>query len=864
MKAEAQKIRDAHKMAQAAASDKVQKDIELINSKRQQMMDAEKKRMKTQQNRTEMRDFTIDVELMIELNEKYASGGFDYETAVNDKLKQHGKTDPDAKTAGSSGDAPDAKFSHNGEDHFLEVKKDKNAMFGQIELKHDGEKWAISDKSRKKYPETAKSIEATGFLHKVNKQWGKPTGDYEKDLQLGNVYHTHPDTEPIKAHYGKDRKTNYMQIGGGHGFYHTGEDKAGLGSPELDGKTQLRARMKARGRDSEGKRTYGALVVMNLKEPSKSHHNLDVDMQKEWIEDILMGHKEFKLNEATESAFSIGFRNGQEERIKQNPYAEDTEDYNKYENGFYQGVMQRRVMQTEEIKNPSKKRWHQEPMHPTAPAPYVHRVAVTVSEPDHPMVTKRGETKQKFIRVSDHREDKSVAIERAKKHYSKKGYKVHGAEHVGMVHESVEVTESHVEFRIDHRDKLTGDHKATFAAHDAKVSDTTDKATYVKVPSHKADSFKKAMKGHGSSVELAESDAAWAASMEKKKEDRLTDKDKNTLSRLRAMMAKEKKPVKEELDEAKIGDKVEIIGGSAKGTVGHIGEIRHGLYKGAPKTITVYHGEKDATQVKQHLVKRVTEDTELAEGSFKYHMDKAISAHERGDNKRKAFHLDNAKQARYSLKSTELTKNKDLLDKYKSMTEDTELDEGLKHHVAAAAIAVAGALGGHAHAQSTPTHDTAKPAVTATAQDSDKSPHDGAPKSEHKARIDKAEAEGSMTRGDANVERMKHGLRPSFGRVKFNQESVEYVNEGLGKLIAKGINALHKPNQKKPPLPKPEDRRQFEVPKNEEVAANNVGGGSIAGTQGDAGKKVVMTKEPLKRKPIPKFKNYVSQEHDGY
>lgn len=33
----------------------------------------------------------------------------------------------------------------------------------------------------------------------------------------------------------------------------------------------------------------------------------------------------------------------------------------------------------------------------------------------------------------------------------------------------------------------------------------------------------------------------------------------------------------------------------------------------------------------------------------------------------------------------------------------------------------------------------------------------------------------------------------------------------------------------------------------EEVAANNVGGGNIAGTQGDAGKKPVMNKKPLKR-----------------
>jgi hypothetical protein len=35
--------------------------------------------------------------------------------------------------------------------------------------------------------------------------------------------------------------------------------------------------------------------------------------------------------------------------------------------------------------------------------------------------------------------------------------------------------------------------------------------------------------------------------------------------------------------------------------------------------------------------------------------------------------------------------------------------------------------------------------------------------------------------------------------------------------------------------------------KKEEVAANNVGDAKIAGTQGDAGKKSVMTKKPLKR-----------------
>lgn len=68
-----------------------------------------------------------------------------------------------------------------------------------------------------------------------------------------------------------------------------------------------------------------------------------------------------------------------------------------------------------------------------------------------------------------------------------------------------ELSEGHVEFRLDHRDKVKGDHKPTFKDHEATVSDTTDKATYVKVPAHKANSFKTVMKNkHGVSAELSE------------------------------------------------------------------------------------------------------------------------------------------------------------------------------------------------------------------------------------------------------------------------------------------------------------------------------------------------------------------------
>jgi hypothetical protein len=72
--------------------------------------------------------------------------------------------------------------------------------------------------------------------------------------------------------------------------------------------------------------------------------------------------------------------------------------------------------------------------------------------------------------------------------------------------------------------------------------------------------------------------------------------------------------VKEDLDEAhKIGSSVEVIGGPAKGKRGTVGEIRHGAFKGAPKTYTVYHGENDAVQVKKEHIRSIKESEALDE-----------------------------------------------------------------------------------------------------------------------------------------------------------------------------------------------------------------------------------------------------------
>lgn len=216
------------------------------------------------------------------LIEKFAEGGFNYENQVADKLKKHGFMDKDTKTAGSSGDAPDAHMNIKGKKHSLEVKKDKGAMFGQLELHHSDEKgWHVSPRAAQKYPATASHPATKELIKKVNKQWGKPSGDYDKDLKMGNVYHDHKDASPIAAHYHHDRKTPYVQVGGGHGLFHFHKDEANLGTDKLDGTTQMRARMKYRGTDKNtGKKKYGALMVMSLKgDVAKSSKNLDAEVK---------------------------------------------------------------------------------------------------------------------------------------------------------------------------------------------------------------------------------------------------------------------------------------------------------------------------------------------------------------------------------------------------------------------------------------------------------------------------------------------------------------------------------------------------------------------------------------------------------
>ena len=64
-----------------------------------------------------------------------------------------------------------------------------------------------------------------------------------------------------------------------------------------------------------------------------------------------------------------------------------------------------------------------------------HRVAVTVSDPNHTAVSKRKEQVQKFAKVTAGNEEE--AIKKASAHFKKAGFKIHGAEHHSMVKEDL-------------------------------------------------------------------------------------------------------------------------------------------------------------------------------------------------------------------------------------------------------------------------------------------------------------------------------------------------------------------------------------------------------------------------------------------
>ena len=217
-------------------------------------------------------------------------------------------------------------------------------------------------------------------------------------------------------------------------------------------------------------------------------------------------------------------------------------------------------------------------------------------------------------------------------------------------------------------------------------------------------------------------------------------------------------------------------------------------------------------------------------------MDKAIAAHDRGDINKKKLHLNNAKQARYALKSTEITKHKDLLDKYKSMTEEV-MSEGAYEKAE----------------ENKKSADAAKKQGDMFAHHMHMADHHDNLAQWHGEKGRHGEADRHAQKSDEHHEKamaLKESVGPMMAAGRQSDRNSSNDNErGLGSLAPS--TAPKKPLSALQQLKRKNAARKVK----EEVAVNNVGGGAIAGTQGDAGKKSVTTKM-LKRKELKNFKEF--------
>jgi len=173
--------------------------------------------------------------------------------------------------AGSSNKADVMTSRH----YNMEYKADKGANAGQLELQYNKNRWDLSPRTVREQPATSKWLRGTGFIRQINRQWGKPSTSLRKNYAMGNVYKEIPGTKGIEAHYGQDRNTPYMHIGG-KGTYRVGKSDPDLwGVPQLSGNTQIRARFKNRGHKAKA----GALVNISFKGNMKPS-NLDLENKK--------------------------------------------------------------------------------------------------------------------------------------------------------------------------------------------------------------------------------------------------------------------------------------------------------------------------------------------------------------------------------------------------------------------------------------------------------------------------------------------------------------------------------------------------------------------------------------------------------
>lgn len=259
----------------------------------------------------------------------------------------------------------------------------------------------------------------------------------------------------------------------------------------------------------------------------------------------------------------------------------------------------------------------------------VHRIGLTVTDPDHPMVSKRKETIQKTVRVTS--DSKDNAIKSAIAHHKRKGYKVHDHHYIGTVNEAKDARE------YDYEGDMAKSQLRSIIANAQQVhdmlQDDTNMAEWVQSKITLAADYISTVADYMQSEvkeEVAQVDELRTSTMLRyatKANKALIGGDRNKEEkRIKGIQKANYKiqtrhSVKEdaELDEAiKLGSKVVIHapGKSYHGKTGQVGEIRHGAFKGAAKTYTIDH-DGGSIQLDKKNVKLQSEEVQIDELALK-------------------------------------------------------------------------------------------------------------------------------------------------------------------------------------------------------------------------------------------------------
>ena len=155
---------------------------------------------------------------------------------------------------------------------------------------------------------------------------------------------------------------------------------------------------------------YSGAVQAAIKQAEKRGYEVDMD---DWHDKVATGPK--KPSSGKTNSFSVNLmKDGKPSKKKLQMQVYNMDDH-KYELNMYIEEVQQGVVE--------------------AAGATKHRIGLTVTDPNHPMVSKRGETYQKSVRVTG--DDREKAINSAIAHYRRKGYKVHDHNYMGTVDQGV-------------------------------------------------------------------------------------------------------------------------------------------------------------------------------------------------------------------------------------------------------------------------------------------------------------------------------------------------------------------------------------------------------------------------------------------